>query len=459
VPLPHWIHRRVIYPTVLALRGELEVYPALKRLRQMSAWSSIAIRDHQVAKLAAALAYAYDHCPLYREIWPADPRAAPDPVRFLKQLPLVDKSTLQHRRVELHADPRPRRVTAKTTGGSTGQAVTVLKDRRALGHEMAASWLAYGWFGVRIGDRGVRFWGQPRSLSRRLRFAAADLAMNRVRLSAFAFDEQDLERYWARCQAWEPDFFYGYVSMLTAFAAFLRRRGYAGTTLHLKVIICTSEALEEPQRLLLSEVFGCPVQNEYGCGEVGPIASSCHAGKLHVMADNVFLEVLTPDQRDASPNETGELVLTDLNNRAMPLVRYRVGDSAVPASGCPCGLPFPVLERVWGRAYDFVLAPDGRRFHGEFFMYLFEELRERDLGLDQFRVTQTDATTLAVDVVSQTEVGPRQVTYIRKRILEGISGMDVTVRRVAAIPRTPSGKTRVIVNRLLEGGARRGTGT
>ena|SRR5437899_4349941 len=200
MPIARWIHRHVIYPVVVGLRGEHGIYAGLAQLGAMSTWSADTVREHQAAKLKLALAYAYVRCPLYRRTWPEDAERHDDPLALLKRLPLLEKHTLQKEAAGLRARPGPGRVMAKTTGGSTGQAVTVLKDRRAVGFEMAASWFAYGWFGVGIGDRGVRFWGQPFSFARRLRFAAVDLAMNRIRFSAFAFDEGDLERYWRRCR-------------------------------------------------------------------------------------------------------------------------------------------------------------------------------------------------------------------------------------------------------------------
>lgn len=432
------------------LRGEGGVFAALRRLREMETWSADRLRAHQGERLAATLAYAYARCAEYGAQWPGQPDPDADPFDVLRALPMIDKATLQARAAGLAARPAPRRVTVKTTGGSTGQAVTVVKDRDALAGEMAASWLGYGWFGIRRGDRAVRFWGSPFTWKRRMRFAAADFAMNRLRFSAFAFGEAQLEAYWRRCLRFRPDWFYGYASMLAAFAGYVNQRGLDGRRLGLTAIVSTSEVLGAPQRRLLEETFGCPVQDEYGCGEVGPIAYACPEGRLHVMADNVVVEALRPDGTPADPGEAGELVITDLNNRAMPLIRYRVGDFGVPAEGCACGRPFPALERVAGRAYDFVQGPDGRRYHGEFFMYLFEEMRQRGLGVDQFQVVQTTSSAIRVDVVAPGEPRPEQADHLRVRLGESLPGMRLEVRRVPAIARERSGKLRVIVNRAAE---------
>jgi phenylacetate-CoA ligase len=238
--------------------------------------------------------------------------------------------------------------------------------------------------------------------------------------------------------------------MLVAFAEFVRTQGYNGRALGLRAIVTTSEVLGEPQERLLAETFGCVVQNEYGCGELGPIAYSCPEGSLHIMAMNVWVEVLSPSGAPVPSGEDGELVITDLHNLAMPLLRYRVGDQGVLGRDCGCGRPWPVLGSVWGRAYDFVAAPDGRRYHGEFFLYFFEDLRERNEGVDQFQVIQSGPRALRFDLV----VAPFREVAVRAAIVAWVDrvlpGMTATVRLVPSIHRTPSGKMRLIVNEPAE---------
>lgn len=445
------IHRHAVYPLVVRARGEGAVFRRLGELRAIERLPADRLAERQDRRLAAILEHAARRSPYYRarcrELRDVDARFARE---RLADLPFVTKADVQHSFREMLAVPGPRRVTAKVTGGSTGQAVTVVKNRSAIAAEMAASWLGYGWFGVRIGDRAVRFWGQPDSWKRRLRFAAADFAMHRIRFSAFAFDDADLERYWRRCLAFRPDYFYGYVSMLEAFARFLERTGRDGARLGLKVVITTSEVLSPPQRELLARVFRAPVQNEYGCGEVGPIAYECESGRLHLMSENQLVEILTPDGRPAAPGESGDIVVSDLNNYAMPLIRYRVGDLGVFGEPCPCGRGFPVLDRVWGREYDFVQDRVGRRYHGEFFMYLFEDLRSRGHGVDQFRVTQRDVDALDVDVVTHAPLSDAVRRALLGEFARRLPGMRVGLRRVDALPRRPSGKAVVVENLWLK---------
>lgn len=442
-----WLHRKLVYPGIVTIRGERGVFKTLAWLKELEQQPPMSVETHVRNRLTDLLTYTRSRSEFYQRAWPRELQAGQDVLSYLTSLPLVSKAVLQRESSSMIVSA-PSRVTIKTTGGSTGEAVTVVKDRAGVAHERAASWLGYGWFGVRPGDRAVRFWGSPFTWKRRLRFMAADFAMNRMRFSAFAFRDEDLDRYWRKCLRFRPDYFYGYVSMLTTFAEHINRHA-DGRRLGLKVIITTSEVLGEPQRRLLESTFGCPVQNEYGCGEVGPIAYGCDRGMLHIMSDNVYVEVLRSDGSTAPPGEMGELVVTDLNNRAMPLIRYRVGDFGIAGGLCSCGRPFPTLERVVGRAYDFVIAPDGRKFHGEYFMYLFEDLKRAGLGVDQFQVRQLDENRIEINLRSAKAPSTDQLNALHSRVLRDMPGVDLGVRSVEEIGRAKSGKTQVIVNEML----------
>jgi phenylacetate-CoA ligase len=444
------IHARLVYPAIIRAIGEHGMYAELERLTGVQYASREEILESQHRKLAGILHYARRHVPRYRgilgESWGL---GTSDPTVLLRRIPFLTKESLQTSLEDLKAIPQPPRTSRKTTGGSTGQPVTVIKDSSASARERAATWMAYGWFGVRPGDRGARFWGSPRALGRRrLRFALADLAMNRVRFSAFGVSDAELEEYWSRCLRFRPQYFYGYVSMLEAFGRFVEESGRDGTRLGLKTIITTSEILTEAQRYLLHRVFGAPVQNEYGCGEVGPIAYQCEDGGMHVMSENVFVEVLDEDDNPVRPGEEGEVVVTDLSNRAMPILRYRIRDRATLLDTCTCGRGFPVLGEVRGRIYDQVKGPDGRFYHGEFFMYLFEDLRDSGSKFDRFRVVQLTPLRLLVEVQVAKTDSDDLAGVVRRRVESQLPGMDVRVRIVEELDLPPSGKLRIIENRV-----------
>src|SRR5260370_23422080 len=91
---------------------------------------------------------------------------------------------------------------------------------------------------------------------------------------------------------------------------------------------------------------------------------------MHVNADSVYVETMCADEtgaltRPARPGESGSVIVTDLTNRAMPIIRYQVGDvAAMTDRVCSCGRGLPLLERLEGREADYVLTPAGELISG-----------------------------------------------------------------------------------------------
>lgn len=443
---------RLVYRAAVSLRGEDSVYARLTLLRQLEFQPREVIARMQREALTRVLRESLPHIPYYAQ-WAhvASSVSVKNVMTAISQLPVVEKEVLQGQGERLMVEGWRGRSYTKTTGGSTGRPVTVRKNAEAIAQEMAATWLGYGWFGVHAGDPCVRFWGRPTgNVRRRIRYWAADAATNRITLSAFGYTTSSLDRYLRRILRFRPTFLYGYVSAMEHLARHLADRGESLGKLNLKAVITTSETLSNPQRMLLERIFCAPVQNEYGCGEVGPIAYECPEGTLHLIPTNHFVELLRDDGTPAAPGEPGSVVITDLNNAVMPLIRYRVGDTASLGHGCPCGRSFPVLEDVFGREYDAVKSRSGRRFHGEFFMYLFEDLRNKSLPIGQFKVVQLDWERLLVQLVLQgggaRAIESKVVQEFHRRLPE----FQVKVELKDTIERAPSGKMRVVESRVSE---------
>ncbi len=140
--------------------------------------------------------------------------------------------------------------------------------------ELATTWRGYSWAGIEMGDRQARFWGVPLTERERLRAKLIDFIANRKRCSAFSFGREDMEKYTKRLLSFGPTYFYGYVSMLEAYANFFEQMGKRAP-FDPKCIVTTSEVLTEYHRRLFERVFSKRVYNKYGCGELGSVAHEC----------------------------------------------------------------------------------------------------------------------------------------------------------------------------------------
>jgi phenylacetate-CoA ligase len=403
------------------------------------------IVELQLARLNVLLRSARSDSPAYASRLAALPRHITS-LDDLRRAPTLNKQQLRNEHTALASSKRGWLCVRKTTGGSTGEPVTVLKTRPAMAWELAATWRGYGWAGVAVGDRQARFWGVPLTATARLRAQLIDFVSHRVRFSAFAFNRRSFIDYERRLLESSPDWFYGYTSMLAELARWYHDERRV-CPIQPRAVVTTSEVLSPDDRAVIERSYRSRVFNEYGCGELGTIAHECELGRLHTSDENMIIEILDGD-RPCAPGEKGEIVVTELNNIAMPLVRYRTGDFASYASNeCPCGRSLGVLEQVYGRAYDFIVSPSGRRFHAEFLMYVFEEAQRHQIGIAQFQVRQTSTNSLHVIVVPAPggfESNARQSLVKRIQSLLG-ENMNIAVTCTERIPREPSGKMRVIV--------------
>jgi phenylacetate-CoA ligase len=439
-----FLARNMLYKPVVWLRRE-PVSAALRQLRQTQWLPPDRLAEWQWDQLRVAVVRAVKCVPLYADLMRGSGLTASDlkSPADLTRLPTLTKATLRAQQDSLLCREYRGPVTYKTTGGSTGEAVTIVKDRVASAFARGAAWRNYEWWGIRIGERQARFWGIPVTRKQRLRYRLIDLISNRIRLASFNFSDVDLLSYYERIRRFAPAYLYGYASMIYGFAAFLKENRL---TLSVPNVITTAEVLYPAQRRVIQEVLHCNVIDEYGCGEVGPIAFECPAGRMHLMADNVYVEILMDDGSEARPGEIGEVVVTELHSHAMPLIRYRIGDYVeVGDNHCPCGRGLPVIRRVIGRTYDYLLTKDGRRFHGEKVMYLLERLQEMRMGVKQMQVIQTSIDELRIKMTPDSDFRPRALNHIETYFVKALGpSVRIEYQMVDQIPREPSGKMRIV---------------
>lgn len=438
------LNKYCIYLPVVLARGQAVPF-YLQQLLKSQYMNQHDLQRLQLNKLRSMLAYAKENVPYYHKSLRARTGSSVEGLAELQNLPFLMKADLKREEEALRSRECFVLLTPKTTGGSTGMPVTIPKTRSSMAWELAATWRGYSWAGIDIGDRQARFWGVPFHQKDRWRARLIDLVANRKRCSAFAFSERDLEIYTRALESFHPRYFYGYVSMLEEYAKFIRRRGGA-LPFKLQCIIATSEVLAAPQRRLIEETFSTKVFNEYGSGELGSIAHECDDGSLHVSAENMIVEVMSGN-RPAQPGEVGELVITELNNLAAPLIRYRTGDFAsLSNSPCKCGRTLPVINNLYGRSYDTIRNSEGKLFHGEFMMYIFEDAQRSNLGIQAFQVIQKSWRSFVIKIVPGGGYGLATEEFITRRIRDQFDP-DVVVHFeiVGEIPRAASGKMRLII--------------
>ncbi len=201
------------------------------------------------------------------------------------------------------------------------------------------------------------------------------------------------------------------------------------------------EVLEPHVRRLCREMWNVPVSDVYSTQEIGYIAIQCPEVEdhYHVQAENVLLEVLDDQGRPCGPGEIGRVVITTLQNFAMPLIRYDIGDYAEVGPPCRCGRGLPVLRRILGRKRNMFILPSGQR-RWPCMDTSVEGLQELTC-VRQFQVVQRSLTELDVNLRVTRPLTEDEESIVRQTLVSGLGyPFQITIRYVDSIARCPSGK-------------------
>jgi len=324
-----------------------------------------------------------------------------------------------------------------SSGGSTGEPVTIYTDRTLAIWSFATRAFVYGERGLPPWTPCAYVWG----LDTPLRPGLRERLLPTPVLDAFHMDEDSMARFARALERRPPGVLIGYASALDVLAGFLAR---TGRTVRPRTVVSTAEALSDDQRGRLEAAFGCKVFNGYGSRECPYLAYECPEGGLHACSHGRLLEIVDGEGRPQPPGVPGRVLVTDFRNRAFGVVRYANGDVASWAEdphGCACGCVFPRLARVHGRTSDFITAPTGEKIHGEWFTHLFYGQAQ----VRGFQVRQPSPEELTVLTVG--DAGEREMEPLLARIRERMGPQThVTWQRVDAIPLTPAGKHRYTIS-------------
>ena len=199
---------------------------------------------------------------------------------------------------------------------------------------------------------------------------------------------------------------------------------------------------------MIEAAFGCKVTDRYGSEEVSLIACECerHEG-MHLNIEQLYIEFLRPDGTAAASGEEGKIVITDLLNRGMPFIRYRIEDVGVPSDRrCPCGRGMPLMERITGRVADYLKRRDGSLVAG---VSLVERTLTAITGLEQLQVVQPSVDEIVLNVVRAPDFSAttEQALLAEFRSVFG-EGINIRTEYVERIPQERSGKYRFSICRI-----------
>jgi phenylacetate-CoA ligase len=238
--------------------------------------------------------------------------------------------------------------------------------------------------------------------------------------------------------AFAPDVLYG-------FPGHMLRLGFAaGGRLRPRLVFTSGELLDTATRRRIEAAFACRVFDVYGSTETKEIAWECPAGAgYHLNADWLLVE--TEPSGDGYGPATSRILVTSLYNRAMPLIRYELGDTGeLLDASCPCGRGLPLMRPTWGRSVDYFILADGVPITPYDLTCAIEHLP----GMTRYQIVQRARDRVEVLVQPGPGFEPSTALAIQAALRPVLRGLSPEIRVVEQLEHERSGKFRIVRSEL-----------
>ncbi|NEQ06747.1 MAG: phenylacetate--CoA ligase family protein [Moorea sp. SIO4E2] len=318
-----------------------------------------------------------------------------NPEVYLQNLPVLTKDLIRQNFEQIKStDLKQRQWYFNQSSGSTGEPIRLIQDRAYFNRSMAIKSL-YSYFvsGRKFGDPQAILWGSRTDLlsNKGIKAKLSSFLRNTTYMNAFLMTPEKMAGFIHKLNNKPPKIIIAYVQAIYELAQFAEQEQI--TIVPQKAIITTSGTLYPWMREKIESVFQCQVFNRYGSREVGDIACEL-PGKEGLWAApwGSYIEIVDDNNNLLPTGVEGNILVTNLTNYAMPLIRYKIGDSGTLLVNEPSR---QIFKEVSGRITDMFKRKDGSLVYGSYFTYL---LYFKD-WIYNFQVVQKDYSKLVIRIM------------------------------------------------------------
>jgi len=418
------------------------------------------LRELQLQRLRAMVSRAYERVPLFRQRMKKR-NLTPEALQSLEdlaKLPFTEKNDLRETYpFGLFASPLREIVRFHASSGTTGKPIVVAytkEDVQDWALAMKRSLLACGAHAGDIIQNAYGYGLFTGGLG--FHYGAEALGASVIPISGGNTERQImiLRDFGVTVISCTPSYFVHLIERAGELGVDLRK-------LPLRAGIFGAEPWTEGMRRHIEEAAGIRAYDVYGLSEIaGPgVAMECvHQTGPHIFEDMFYPEIIDPKSGEPlPPGEEGELVLTTLCKRAMPMIRYRTRDiTALSESPCPCGRTLRRIQRIGRRADDMLIIRGVNVFPSQIEAALlsvegvlphYQIILERRRGLDELEIQVEVPSELFSDTVGALE-------QLRARLghaVETVVGLraKITLVEPQTLQRSQGKAKRVIDKRKL----------
>lgn len=397
--------------------------------------------DFAISERKRYLTEILRHCretvPYYRKLGITD--------TLLEEFPIVDKNLIKINSSLFRSDAYANEKTYQaTTSGSTGIPFTVLHDtdkKRRHKADVRFYWESVGHFwGTKLFY--LKIWNRQNRKSK-----LVQKMQNIVPVDVFKMDDGTIRELSDSIKTDNvPKSILGYASALDRIVKYLERNPTDMSNTHVISIVAMSEALDGPTKQALQECFDCPVVSRYANIENGMLAqqTSGSGNDFLVNMASYHIEILSMQENiPVEEGKIGRIVVTDLFNRAMPMIRYDTGDLGIMGKSERDGRTRYVLKKVEGRKMDAICDTRGEPISS--FTITNSMWKYNDLAQYQFIQVAKKEYEFKLNTLGKFR---REDELVEE--FKGYLGSDAAIRvtYVKEIPLLSSGKRKKVLNKV-----------
>lgn len=326
------------------------------------------VEQKQFEKLKMLLIESCKYVPYYQKLFKEinfNPEKDFNSLEDFKKVPILKKEIVRKNR-EMFISSKYSKVALEfKTSGSSGNPFTELVSPQHWIVEQGVVWRHWKWGGYNFRDKMaiVRSYA-PKNENELIK---VDKIRNFYYYSPFHLTDKNIKMYLEHMINEDIVFLRGYPSSLLSLANYVHKTGCEIPKI--KGILTASEVLTDEDRQVIESAFKAKISNHYGLAEQIVMFGDCekHEG-LHNYDEYGYLELL-----DTEEKKIKKIIGTNLNNLAMPLIRYDTGDLAeITEQGCSCGRSSQVIKNVIGRHDSQLITPEGNKIPSVNFYTMFE---------------------------------------------------------------------------------------
>lgn len=390
----------------------------------------------QSERIQKMLSYAQEQVPYYKKL-------GLKPNSSLQDFPILTKTILREQAEDLISEAfNKQQLDAHHSSGSSGvQSFTYMTKEhtfflRALQTHM------WQWGGYKPGRPLLQTGISPdRGFVKSLK----DFFFRVRYMEAFSLSHQDMEMALREMKNIKNKHIAGYPSAINEIAKTALEKNLITS---FESIICYGDKLFEHHKNHFNRAFNNPkIVNTYGCAEGLLIACQVDLPYYYIMAPHVYLEIVDDQGNPLEDGTMGHILVTSLTSFGMPLIRYKLGDLGIilPKEKYPSKRRFnyPILQTVVGRETDVIKTPRGDTLVVHSFTGILEYFEE----IKQYKIVQVAADRITIEYLTDTEVDISE--EVKNKLLSQLdtltkNSMIYTLKRVAKISASPSGKPQII---------------